>query len=962
MAYTEPGIKVVQEIQSDTVVVQSADQDPVIVGEHYEVFTDQPSTLPYNGLTGAGAQVYTWPSKKLTSIVDLSGIRGDSAEPDSQLLASAVYPMSVELQDPVTLVKTSLNLLTDVEAVSQAGFTITEGVAAAVARAAGTNGTSAEAGILRLRTGGFVTAGVKVGDSIRVVLQNPSSTTISGVVTLVTDSEIRYTSSTPVVADGINQEGLDGDAVSIAGKLISVAGGFNSVENGDRIALWPEASQHEDANGTSASAVTSPTFSLTDADIGRYVTIGSARPADGAVTASNGVTNGTNTVTGTGITASMVGRVVRLSGGTPALPATYRRIITASSGTMTVSGGVISARTGVVFTIYAAITRVIEDVPTPNEFSYSGASIDDLLQVGIPVIFHSKVLRDVTSVDSDNELTYSGAALTSATGFLTRIPFQNYRATVVFQVMPTYRVLVSYRALDTSLLQGVRVTTAQAIAALGNNGKFNPLLFAARLAILAMGTTDRNLLLVGVNPWGHQSTPTGLPQDRDELAAYNEALTLLSSDEQVYFQAPLTMNTAVQAGFVSNLNANSDPDVKQERTVALTFPLPLGVVQSTTGRIEPGLDGGNKLILDNKGFITNFSVIPGTTVVITSPPALAGTRLTDADTNNTELDLQGANWPITQEFSASDATFSIFDGTQGRVTSATANIWKDVDVGDWIVSSGQYRRVSSKINNQTLGYSGGLLVGTGVTVAIIRSTVISYHVKPLSKAEQALALKAAPAAFSNRRVVPIWPDVAEVITGTDEAGLPVKEFVPSYYLAAVAMAQMAVMPIQNSTTGHPIPGFTDLNHSNRYFDRTQLNVIAEGGFTIYTQPVRGGAIVCRHLQTSDTSNEKTVEFSFTKNVDNQAKVLRASLSPLLSDPVKGRKNVTQPLLDSLMLPIQGVLDFFYDLGQIVDGAGGEQPYVIVSLKQDPLSLRKIVLRVRTTQPLPANQLEIEYVI
>ena len=968
MSYQEPGTIVRREDANSDVVIQSADQDPVIVGELYEVFDEAVAATSYDATTGAGAQVIAWPGKKAASIVDLGGIRDGTATPDSQLLERATYPLVVKLRDPVSLVESVLDLVVDVSAVGQAGFTIKEASASATAKASGAAATAAEDGKIRLKDGGFIAANVKIGDKVRVVLPNTGGgpTTLRGEVSSVTDREVGYsTDGTPIVDDP-SVTGVDGDAVAVSGQLSSTTGGFTAdVTAGDRIAFWVEEAEVDDGNGTTANTIaTADGLDLSDADVGRKVTIGSAVPGDGAVTAANGVANGTNTVTSASILAAHVGRVIKLSGGTGTLADTYRRIVTAGAGTCTVSGAVIPTGTTIDFTIFMPVTRNIATVVSANQFTYDGADLSDVLQVDIPVILHEKVLRDVLQVNSDNVLSYSGTGLESGTGFLVLMPFDVFSAEVTYQIFADFDVLVSYRALDTTLANSTSVTKASEVSALGDGSKYNPLLFAANMALRAMGTTNRKLVLIGVNPWQHQDTPTGLPGDKDVASAYSAAYEVLAEEQGVYSIAPLTRNSSARSSGISHVNAKSAPEEKGERSIHLTYDLPMGVIESSTGGIEPGLDGGNKKILDpGQDFVSEHGLLPGKSVVILSPAAFAGTYVVDGDTDDDQLVLEGANWPVIEEFEVTDGDF---DATSGFVSTVTANAWAQVDIGDWLVAGGQYRRVTSKTSSLRLGYAGVPLTGTGATVAIVRSYLspnepVVYYADPLTKTQQAEALAAISQGIANFRCVNYWPDTFMAITGQDQSGNDVVEELDSFYLAAAEMARDLVLPPQNSSTGLSIPGPTGLLHSNRYFDRTQLNIIANGGWSIFVQPTKDGSVIMRHLLSTDRSTVKRSEFSVTKNIDNRAKVTRKTMDPNLTTS-QGRVNITERLLDSLMLPLQAVHDFFVAQGQLVVGANGEEPYVISRLYQNPEALDQILTEVACSEPVPGNILDITFVI
>jgi hypothetical protein len=295
------------------------------------------------------------------------------------------------------------------------------------------------------------------------------------------------------------------------------------------------------------------------------------------------------------------------------------------------------------------------------------------------------------------------------------------------------------------------------------------------------------------------------------------------------------------------------------------------------------------------------------------------------------------------------------------VSTVTPNAWEDVDVGDWIrvgVGPYQYRRVSSKVSSLILGYEGVPLTGTGETVSIVRSYLspsepVSYYVDPLTSFEQATALKGIAQSLAQFRAVPVWPDQAGFVTGQDSQGNDVIELLPSYFLAAVAAGVCSVLPPERSLTGMAIGGVVSLKNSNDKFSTSQLNTIAEGGWSIFHIPNTGGSVQCRHLMSSDRSSIKRQEFSVTKNVDNQAKVLRNSLRPSLND-AEGRVNITQRFLQALALPIQGILDRFVANEQLVVGPNGEAPYALIDIRQDPSALDAL----RGEGRITANHLDI----
>jgi hypothetical protein len=1063
------------EVAEAGVVIQTPEQELSLVGELYEVFEEEPAASRYDASTGAGDQTFLWPSKKTTSVVDLAGIRADNAEPDDQLLEAAPFPIELKLRDPSTLQESTINLVANVESVTQSGFKVDEGATAAVARASGSDVSSAEAGKFNKSAGGFINAGVVIGDRVRLT---NGTFDVLGSVTSFTDNEITYDTGVAAVLDTPNFDGLpsgavqvdtppaagvsiDGDLSTTPGSLISGVGGFSAggapdVQVGDRVAIWRELSQLNDGNGTVANTITSagghglvPDVAAGDSvDVGRRISLQSANAADGALVSAVAETTGTTNLAAAGLfSITDVGKLVRISGGTNTLPNTYRRIVAfVDAGNVTVDS--LIAATGAAdadLVVFIPMVREIDTIANANTFTYTdgtspvSADLADGSQVDISVIVHDKVLRDVTAVVDDNTLTYSGTAVTSVTGFGLNMPFDLYEEDLTFEVFPNYEVLATFRALDITGIDDVStLSTPTELASLGDNSPNNPLLFGAAAALAAMGTTDVRIQIMPVDLWPDDivGSKSGLPEDKNELLGYQGGLEVLASEESAYFLVPLTRNSAVRDSFETHVDANSVPEQKQERITYLTYDMPLGEMESTTGLIEPGAGGGNKIIRDpGQGFISTHGIIPGKVVTVVTPSGYAADYVTAIGTTDDELYLEGVDWALTPEYAVTDADAV---SAPGELISITADAWKDVDVGDYVQAGGVYRQVTVKTSPLRLTYSGGAVpqpvestaadgVGTGTTnlnsviigfvsptdigkvvefsggtgavpstfgrivavpgvddvtldvtvptstgmtvnvyealpASIIRSSSgVNYFVDPLSKDEQADALKAISDARANFRVIHMWPDSVKFVTGTDELGNDVEEYLPSYFAAAAEAGRDSVLEPERSSTGEALAGPTGLEHSNRYFGKTRLNTIASGGWAILEQAASLGPVQMRHLLSTDMSSVKRQEVSVTKNVDNMAKVTRASLEPNLNDG-KGRVNITQPFLNALMLPLQGIMSTFSANDQVVVGPEGEAPFTILGLEVDPVAIDQINARVDLTVPIPGNRVEVTFVI
>lgn len=1054
MAYEEPGVKVIQQLQLEAANIQDATQAPTFVGELYEVFEDEVHSLPYDPTTGAGAQAFAWPGKKTSSVVDLAGVRKTIAEVDDQLNEFAPYPLAWKLRDPNTNAVFDINAGTDVFGLNQTQFQIVEQASAATPRASGALASASVNREFHLSAGGLISAGVVAGDRVYLTNGATSSDFVArGNIDRVHDDNVFFTpdgydfaitaaltanDSGPLVADVVGDaatlpdsgilavgsgstyeliaysavavagdqhtftlststvfahgvgdtvavevmdsvrslgSGDDGDLVTNPGFLVS-AGVIVPGDIGNRLALWVEEKAVTDGSATGSDNVISiASMSLDSTHVGRKLSIWSEDAGDGAVALSDISVSGT-TVTanvGTPFTAAQVGDYIKIDA------AQYRRIAAYTSPTE-VEVDSSATGTNVTGTVYGQVVRRIMAVQDDGSVTVDDATLT--AGTGLPVVLHRPVYRDLVE-DDDNttgvDIRYSGSAVSGDVGPNKQVPWEIFAADLTYEIYPAYELLVTYRALDESSVNGeLAVYAASDLTALGGVSPANPLAWAAQTALVAMGTSDTLIILqpVDLYPDDDPGDKSGYPEDQDEVLGYLGALEILARNDAVYYMVPLTQNSTVRDSFVSHVLAMSAPEEKSERVCYLSYALPVGEMESVSGIIEPGLDVGNKKILDvGQDFLALHNIIPGNEVVIQSPAAYAGTYVVAAGSTDDELVLEGDNWgqdengdylTTTPEFEDAAADTS----TGGEILSTTDNQWKDVEAGDYVYHPGD--GVTRKI--LTVESNGGLLyakltydgpdlptLAAAQTVSILRTSVaVNYYARPLDKTGQANALAAISQARGNRRVVHMWPDQVGMITGTDAQGNDVEEYLPSYYAAAAEAGRDGVMPVQRSSTGLSLGGFTSLRNSNFYFNKTQLNTIAGGGWTILEQRVNGAPITVRHLLTTDMSTVKTQELSFTKNVDNMAKVKRASVEPLLNDE-NGRINITQQFLTALAFPLQGIMEQFVSNEQLVKTETAD-PYKILSITQDQTAPDTILEDVEMNVPLPANKATVTFII
>jgi len=1160
MSYEEPGIKVIQQLQAAAANIQEAAQVLTIAGPLYEVFEDQLHSQAYDALSGAGAQTFTWPGKKTTSIVDLAGVRKSIAEVDSQLVEYAQYPLTWRLRDPSTSQVFDIDPLIDVNTISQTGFKIVEGAGAAVARSAGAVASAAKNRELHLETGGLVTAGVVADDRILVnsvpgsvtVVQDDNvaflpdgrdltvktavsagavsliGTEVSTLATLPTSgqllvgagetlelvdytgvptgngtAEVTFTVD-PLIFDHAVDEDIkvvvkdapalartDGDLAAASGYVTSAAGGLTGRE-GSRVVLWVENDLATDGaivipvvatgsmialakaalanndrftlgdgvnpaitfefktsggfvpvsgrvtvdisgatdaasvavimrssiNTASPLAITaagaSATVSLTNdvgglmgnvditevlfagtltpvgmlggldgnvhgvqpgslvasyAQVGAKLTIWSQEAAEGMTALGTGtVATSVYTDVGTPFAATDVGRFVHLT--ISATPYIARIIGFTSNKIVTLSPGVPNGASTAGYMYGQQVRNILAVDATTGDITVDGTALT-ATHGSVPLVLHRPIYRDlvIDTANTDTKMRYSGSAVVSDTEGYFKTPFDVYDADVTHEIFPDYELLVTYRALDISSVNAtLGVYQSSDLTALSTVSPSNPLLWAAQSALTAMGTTDTLVLLMPIDLYAGEDPKTGYPQDQNEALGYLNALEILERNDAVYFMVPLTRNATVRDAFVAHVLAQSDPGCKGERICYLTYDLPLGALESTTGIVAPGLEGGNKKITDTgQDFLSQHHLIPGNAVVITKPAIFAGDYVVGVGTTEDELVLEGDNWlqsggvftDAAKEFTVTDGDF---DAVSSELASATIAAFKDVEVGDYLLKGTSTRRITAiKSAYQVLEYAGVALTGTAQTVSILRTHVgVEYYAQPYGKDVQATVLKTIAQGRGSRRVCNVWPDVTEQVTGTDSQGNEVREMLQSWFAAAAEAGRDAIIPPQRASTGAALGGFTGLEHSSTYFKKSQLNTIAGGGWAILDQRVVGGPVIMRHLLTTDMSTVKTQELAFTKNVDNMAKVKRASMEPLLNDD-NGRINITKDFLTTLAVPAQAIFEQFVGKEQLVKTEEAP-PYTILSIRQDPTAPDTILEDVELNVPLPANKVTVTFVI
>jgi hypothetical protein len=201
-------------------------------------------------------------------------------------------------------------------------------------------------------------------------------------------------------------------------------------------------------------------------------------------------------------------------------------------------------------------------------------------------------------------------------------------------------------------------------------------------------------------------------------------------------------------------------------------------------------------------------------------------------------------------------------------------------------------------------------------------------------------------AFSNRRIVAVWPDQV------GEAGT----LQPGYYLAA-ALAGLAsgVVPHQGLTNVE-VAGFDDYTRSYKFFNETQLNRLAEGGVWIVTED-RDGMPHTRHALTTNKLDLNRREEMIRRNVDSISYLFLRRLRPYI-----GRTNATPTMLGVLNFQVREIIKFFATNGVTAELGSQLISGTVRTLQIHPLLKDRVEIVLDLVVPAPLNNIELHLVV
>lgn len=305
-------------------------------------------------------------------------------------------------------------------------------------------------------------------------------------------------------------------------------------------------------------------------------------------------------------------------------------------------------------------------------------------------------------------------------------------------------------------------------------------------------------------------------------------------------------------------------------------------------------------------------------------------NVVDAITTSGAEGISGVAFNILDSAASSFITDGVVPGMYVNITAPTNMV-------------GRYK--IGAVNSQTK-----ITLSTGAPLA---ATGITFFIdKDLTKNEQASVMAAYAHSLGSRRLVMTWPDVVKLPVGN------VIKQLPGYFLNAALGALTTGLPTQQGLTNTAVSVFTGVVHSTKYFDRDQLNLMADGGVMIFVQDVLDQtALYIRHQLTTDRSAIKFQEYSITKNVDFIAKFIRTNHKQFI-----GKYNIVDNAFDDLKSNAKGLLTFLVEKTKFPKIGGVIKSGKLTKIEQDPVEIDAINEIYNLDIPVPLNKLNITIVV
>lgn len=186
---------------------------------------------------------------------------------------------------------------------------------------------------------------------------------------------------------------------------------------------------------------------------------------------------------------------------------------------------------------------------------------------------------------------------------------------------------------------------------------------------------------------------------------------------------------------------------------------------------------------------------------------------------------------------------------------------------------------------------GALADGTYDSVKVVSANYTAQ--------QQADILVSTAEAYNDRRLTLVLPD--QIFLSPQGTEIEVD----GSYAAAHIGALYAINDPGRPLSLEPVPGISRIKGSNSRFTEVQMRQLTSAGILLLEQRSALVSPVIRHEVTTDVSNKKVQQRSFTRVVDALAKSLRKVLNGIL-----GRERMTDEFLNKANVAICSVLEDF----------------------------------------------------
>lgn len=913
----KPGVRVVFQNVDTTQTVQEAELPTVILGPLYEVFEKEASSTGFDPL-GSATQTYTWPSKRVGTVVDLDGTRNGFI--DSQRKVNADMPPSVYLVDGTveTLVDDE-----DISAISQTGFSLDR------------DGT--RTGLARLTFSGWVLdidgseliykpdgglSVIKIGDRVAASGDNVDADTVSETQITSSDSlSSSLSSGTKVEEDEGSLHTLAIAPSATSGRIVATVGTTDFVTEVPTIAVGNPV-----VTGIPMTGLTGLTGAV-----------------DAVTTTITGIAFGVSATTADLLDHQV--RVVNNTGG----QTYFRKVVSVDTvaGSIVLDGSVGSAADVVSdLTIFRGQVGYIESINATNTE----------LTIVVPETFSdTKTFVDIYPTSQ---------SITAYPNFGVKVSYRALRADIADTASSVSSI--------SDFLSEIGHDSADYRDGLG---------FAMQVGLSAQPENNAMYYVpVDVEPDGSTGLPenrnltlgyTNALEVIESLDVYNVVLldrsAAIDSALKSHVDAMSTEGeNAYRRGFFVQ-------DVPSGSTDSVTGEILTG--QAAGGVVPAASTNGNKVIRDaSVNFVTGAGVVAGTIVVITAPAELAGSYTALGTTTDSDLILDGDSWVKilddlsgydVKEFTATPVDVNTPSANTHTITAATA-IYQHVEADDYVeVTEGgtTYRLKVISVNGAfteitcTDEVPGSLDFGTGnsgngTNSSVIRSfksPAVEYHISPLTRSQKVSKLVSDKSLAGERYTVTL--DYAPtMVVGTDGSGADVRaELDPSLTLVAIAAKRSGLPSYQDVTELILGGGIEGVTYAYNAFKKSQLKTLSDAGFCLVEQESASAQPYIRDMITSDTSSGLvSQEEMVVANADWIGKTLSATLGKPIGSK---RQNITPKLLGIRTAQLDALLASWRKAERIID-------YSILKVEQNAINKRQVDIEVLLILPVAEKEIRV----